>query len=101
MREAAKPSVIEVAIAVREFEAWFLAGVAGLRSHRSVRDDAAYDGDPEAPRDAKGVLSGIMSEPYRAALHQPSFAAIMDLHQAERVRSFARLVSCVSRLLGT
>jgi hypothetical protein len=100
LREAAKPRAIEVAIAVREFEARFLGGFGALRGHQSVRGDAAYEGDPESPRAAKSALSSLMTEPYRETLHQPAFAALMDLHQARRVRSFAHLVGCVRRLLG-
>jgi hypothetical protein len=99
LREAAKPTAIEVAIAVREFEAWFLGGIGGLRSHGSVRDDATYQGNPEEPRGAKGALGGLMTEPYRETLHQPAFAARMDIAQAQQVRSFKHLVQCVGRLV--
>ncbi len=40
--------------------AWFLGGIESLRPHRSVRDDARFDSDPEAPRDAKGRLRQLM-----------------------------------------
>lgn len=90
---------VEVAIAVREFEAWFLSAVESLRPHRAVRDDGSYQGDPEAPRDAKGHLQHLMTEPYRETRHQPAFASLMDLASARRARSFDRLVTCVGRLL--
>lgn len=64
-------------------------------------DDAVYEGNPESPRDAKRALSRLMTKPYRETLHQPSFAGLMDLNQARRVRSFAHLVECVSRLVGS
>jgi hypothetical protein len=99
LRQAAQPTPVEVAIAVREFEAWFLGAVESLRGHSAVRDDAVYDGNPERPRAAKGVLEELMTEPYRETLHQPAFAAMVDIQQAQEVRSFAHLVTCVDRLL--
>ncbi|MGH3647579.1 MAG: DUF4276 family protein [Micromonosporaceae bacterium] len=90
----------EVTVAVREFEAWFLASAESLQHHRSFRHDARYLGDPERPRDAKGALQNLMHEPYRENLHQPSFASLMDLALAQRSRSFAHLVRCVDRLLA-
>lgn len=98
-REAAVPISVEVAVAVREFEAWFLGAVESLRHHRSVRGDASYPGDPKSRRGAKEVLSDLMVEPYRETLHQPAFAALVDVRQAQRVRSFAHVVGCVGRLL--
>lgn len=100
LRELAKPVPVEVAVAVREFEAWFLAAIDSLRQHREVRPDAALSGDPEAPRGAKETLSALMSRPYRETRHQPSFAMMMDLGQGRRARSFEHLVGCVGRLLG-
>lgn len=65
VRRVAAPTPVEVAVAVREFEAWFLGAVESLRGHRSVRGDAGFGGDPEEPRGAKGVLAAVMTEPYR------------------------------------
>lgn len=94
------PERAAAAVAVREFEAWFLGSIVSLRSHRSVRDDASFEGDPEGKRDAKGALSAQMTESYRPTLHQPSFAAEMDIQMARsRCPSFNLLVSEVGRLL--
>lgn len=97
---SAGPVKVEIAIAVREFEAWYLASIESLRKHRSVRDDATYDGDPEGPRDAKGALAVRMTEPYRETLHQVAFAAMLDPSLAARSRSFTHLVTCIGRLLS-
>ena len=49
-----------------------------------------FDGEPERPRDAKGVLATRMTESYRETLHQARFSAVMDLAQARgRSPSFA------------
>jgi len=95
-------SVARVVVAVKEYEAWFLAGIDSLRSHRSVRDDAAYAGDPESPRDAKGRLETQMVEPYQETIHQVAFSAKVDLEAvAARCPSFVRLRDVVSDLLGS
>ena len=79
-----------VAVAVREYEAWFLAAIESLRGHGGVSGDAVFDGEPEHPRDAKGVLAARMTESYRETLHQARFSAVMDLAQARgRSPSFA------------
>src|SRR5690606_13946877 len=100
LHEAAAPTAIEVAIAVREFEAWFLGAIESLRAHRAVRDKATFDGDAERLGGAKGHLARLMTESYRETLHQPAFAKLMDLASARRLRSFEHLVGCVGRLLG-
>lgn len=90
---------IEVVVACREFEAWFLAAVESLRARRDVKDDARYDRDPESPRDAKGRLRDLMEEPYRETLHQAAFCGAVDLRVAhQRSRSFRRLVSATQAL---
>ncbi len=78
--------------AVREYEAWFLAGLESLRGHRSVREDAEFAGDPELPRGAKERLSARMNEPYKETLHQPAFSQLVDLRMVRaQSRSFASL----------
>src|SRR5690606_5646988 len=100
LREAVAPTPIEVAFAVREFEAWFLGAIESLRAHRAVRDMATFVGDAERFGGAKGGLARLMPVSYRETLPQPAFAAFMVLASARRVRSFEHLVGCVGRLLG-
>lgn len=90
----------EVVIAVREYEAWFLASLPSLRSHSSVHDGAAFDGDPESPRDAEGRLGRVMTEKYREVIHQPAFSGLLDLDAARKTSpSFAALVDAVTTLI--
>ncbi|MEI4270859.1 DUF4276 family protein [Klenkia sp. LSe6-5] len=92
---------IEVAVACREFEAWFLASLASLHRHRDVvpGDEVA---DPDAPRGAKELLERRMTSKYSPTLHQPAFAAMMDIRVAvERSRSFRHLDTALSRLLSS
>lgn len=92
---------VELAFAVREYEAWFLAGDAGLATHRDVEADADEDRDYEHVRDAKGVLEGRMRVRYAETRHQPAFTALFDLDQAaSSSRSFRHLVGALDRLLA-
>lgn len=100
LAKAAGGNQVKVSVAVKEYEAWFLASMASLQAHRSVRDDAVFDGNPEAPRDAKGELSARMVEKYRETIHQPAFSAIMDISQSRRCPSFNSFVRNVGNLLG-
>jgi Domain of unknown function (DUF4276) len=93
-------SKLTVAVAVREFESWFLAAVRSLVGHSAVHPDADYPKDPDMRRDAKGALSKLMTTTYRETLHQPAFAELMDLGAAMRSRSFSHLVSSVGYLLS-
>lgn len=77
-------AALRVVVARREYEAWFLGGIESLRVHRSVRDDASFDSDPEAPRDAKGRLRQLGTEPYRETLHQPAFAELLSIGAARQ-----------------
>ena len=96
----AGPLHCEVVLAKREYEAWFLATVESLRTHRSVRSDAQSHPDPETPRDAKGVLEAMMHISYSERTHQPAFSAIFCMTATyARCRSFRKLVSSFGRLM--
>ena len=78
---------VHVAVAVREFEAWFLASVA---------DPAA-----EQVRDAKAAFATKEQINYRATIHQARYVASMDMAAASvNSRSFRHFVSSVGALLN-
>ncbi len=56
-------------LAVREIEAWLLAGIESLRGVANVRFDAAFSGDPESGRDAKKRLRRLMTCQYHETAH--------------------------------
>ena len=90
-------------VAVREFEAWFLAGAAGLAGHMGLPDDLAPPPQPESIRGAKEWLSDRMpaGSTYRPPAHQPSFAQHFDLDAARNAApSFDKLCREVLRFLG-
>ncbi|MDQ1041841.1 DUF4276 family protein [Streptomyces sp. V4I2] len=70
--------------AVREFEAWFLAGAAGLAGRAGLPESLVPPPEPEAIRGAKEWLSRHMprGSSYQETAHQPSFATLFDLEAA-------------------
>ncbi|NSL43348.1 DUF4276 family protein [Streptomyces sp. 8P21H-1] len=83
-------------VAVREFEAWFLAGRMGLPH------DLAPPPNPEAIRGAKEWLSDRMplGSTYRPPAHQPSFVQYFDLDAARHAApSFDKLCREILRFL--
>jgi hypothetical protein len=90
---------IEVVIAYHEYEAWLLAAVESLRSHKYIRDDATTPANPEGRRDAKGELTRLMLQTYRPTRHQAAFSDLIDLTMAQaNSRSFRRMVHAVQLL---
>lgn len=100
LRKASGSAAVKIALAVREYEAWFLASMESLRSHRSVQSWATFEGDPEKPRDAKGELNSRMVEKYRETIHQPAFSAMLDISASRRCPSFCAFVDTVGDLLS-
>lgn len=89
LREAARSRTAhrcQAVIAVREFEAWFLAGGC-----------IAWAGNADSPRDAKGAVRqalGIYSE----TTDQPRLAQLLDVEAARTSRSFRQLLIALDRL---
>ena len=91
---------VEIVIAFHEYEAWFLAAAESLRTHPAVHDDACSPANPEAKRDAKRQLEGMMCESYKETLHQAKFSALIDLKVASsNSRSLRRMIHAVENLL--
>lgn len=89
---------IEVALAKREFESWFLASAESIRGLRGLAADLAAPEDPESIRDAKGWLGARGG--YRPVIDQPALAAKFNLSLArQRSDSFASTERRIRRLL--
>lgn len=91
-----------IVMARREYEAWFLAAFESLRGKRGIHAEAAYEGDPEQVRGAKGVVSRTMPQnaPYSETADQPALSAHFDLKAAyARASSFRKLVQELCRVL--
>lgn len=100
---AGRPDLaLEVVLARREFESWFLAGASSLAGKRGLVADLAPPDQPEGIRDAKGWLKRHMtgSRGYSEVVDQPALTAQFDLLQArERSDSFDVCYRHVERLL--
>lgn len=92
---------VEIVVAYREYESWFLAAADSLRTHPDVRDDAVAPTNPERRRNAKRELEKLMLESYKETRHQPKFSALIDFKAASKnSRSFRRMIHAVECLAG-
>lgn len=101
-QEAVPQMPSAIVMARREYEAWFLAALESLRGKRGIRQDAAYEANPEQVRGAKGVVSRMMPQnaPYSETADQPALSAHFDLKAAyARASSFRKLVKELCRIL--
>lgn len=90
-----------VCLAVREYEAWFLASARSLRGQGGLPVDLEPPADAEGIRDAKGWLSQHMPGKYDPVVHQAAFTRAFDLDAARHgSRSFARLFDRVSATIA-
>ena len=92
---------IRVVIARTEFESWFLAAAESIGGRRSIVVPETTPTNPEAVRDAKGVLSSWMpgNRSYRPSRDQAALAAVFDLRAARSAPSFDKLWRDVESLL--
>jgi len=91
---------VGVVLAVREYEAWFLAAAASLRGRRGLPDDLEVPASPEILRDAKGWLGARMPRGYSPTADQPALTDLFDLELARGSPSFGKLVRELTRLLS-
>lgn len=98
---AARPDrPLGVVLAVREYEAWLLAGLGALRGKRTLPESLEAPEHPEAIRDAKGWFDSRMERGHAETLEQAKLTSHFDLDEARRAQSFDKLVREVCRLLG-
>ncbi|WP_083438349.1 DUF4276 family protein [Caldimonas brevitalea] len=92
---------VSVVIAVREYEAWFLAGAKSLAGKRGLDTCIESPADPDSPRNAKGWLNDRMKgSRYHEVVDQPALTALLDIDDAAtRSRSLRKLVAAVKGML--
>ncbi|NCC21429.1 MAG: DUF4276 family protein [Alphaproteobacteria bacterium] len=92
---------VNVVVANRETEAWFIASASSLAGESGFPIDLETPGDPEGIRDAKGWIEARgISGKYSSSVDQPRLAARFDMVMAERnSRSFAKFLKDVRSLL--
>jgi hypothetical protein len=99
--QAARPDRrVGVVLAVREYEAWFLAAAESLRGRRGLPIDLEAPAVPEGVRDVKGWLGVRMPRGYSPTADQPALTDLFDLELARNSPSFAKLVRELGRLLS-
>ncbi len=99
--QEARPDIpVVIAVANREFEAWYLAGIQSLQGKHGLPDLITPPTNPENIRNAKGWLGQQMGS-YSPTIHQEKFAAVLDLQLARQSQSFARFYDRVSQLFQT
>lgn len=88
-----------VTLAVREIEAWLLAGIESLRGFRGVLDTAARPPDVEAIRGAKEHLEKLKSNGYKPTIDLLPMLLRFDYESARtHSRSLDRFVRLVTEL---
>lgn len=93
---------IQVVLANREYEAWFIASAPSLQGVRGFSRLATDVGsDAEGPRNAKGWIGErILNGGYSPVKDQAAFSSKMDLDLAHaNSRSFRKLVTACHALL--
>lgn len=93
---------IQVVLAQREYEAWFLAAADSVAGYRELGKDTTAPTDPESVRDAKGWLTSRMppGRAYRETRDQPALTVMFNLEQARRgARSFDKMWRTVVDLM--
>lgn len=102
--ESIRPDApVSVVLAVKEYDAWFIAAAPSLSGRRGLREDLETSSEPEVIRDAKGWLQArrIDGLAYSPTVDQPALSAAVDLDAARAgSASFDKLWREVERLLG-
>jgi hypothetical protein len=93
---------IEVVIADREYEVWFLAALAALRRAAKVPRGARMPalGGIDTIRDCKTPLARLLGRPYEETTDQPDFSEALPFTpgMAARSRSYAKLLRALEAL---
>ncbi|QRK10517.1 DUF4276 family protein [Archangium violaceum] len=94
---------IEVVVANREYEAWFLASLASLRRTTRIPRGSRLPtplSDIETIRDCKKRLTQLLGRPYEETTDQPDFTGVLPFTpaMARRSRSYRKLLKALDAL---
>jgi uncharacterized protein DUF4276 len=84
-----------IVLAVREYEAWFLAANMNEADHRNLRANTPVHANPEVIANPKAVFERDFLKSgytYSETVDQPRFTSCMNLLTAQRAPSFEKLV---------
>ena len=89
-----------VVLAVREIEAWLLAGVESLRGCRGIPEDLSPPENPESIRGAKEWLDRSMKAGYKPTIDQLPLLKQLDYSMARsRAPSLDKLLRDIARMV--
>jgi hypothetical protein len=94
---------IEVVVANREYEVWFLAALTRLRQSGLIPQEARLEKqlpDLETIRDCKKPLTALLGRPYEETTDQPEFTDVLPFTSgmAKRSRSYRKLLKALEEL---
>jgi len=91
---------IRVALAHREYEAWFLAAASSLSGKRGLQDPLFPPSNPESVTGAKEWLRRkmISTRTYSETADQPALTQLFDIELARSAPSFDRLCRLCEQL---
>jgi hypothetical protein len=94
---------IGLVLAMREYEAWFLAAAASLAGKRGLPVNLQPPDQPEGIRGAKEWLRERLprGQRYHETADQPALTALFDLQQARTTNSFDKCYREIERLIIT
>jgi len=102
-RAVARHIPIEVVVANREYEVWFLASLASLRRAAHVPRGSRLPtplSEIETIRDCKKRMTHLLGRPYEETTDQASFTEALSFAPAmeERSRSYRKLIKALNAL---
>jgi hypothetical protein len=98
-REARPDRDVGVVVAVREYEAWFLAAAPSLVRCRGLPSEIEPVTTPEGRHNPKKWLEERLPNGYSETLDQPALTHAMSLELARSADSFDKMIREVARLL--
>jgi len=103
-RKVAPHIPIEVVVAHREYEVWFLAALDSLRQAGHLSRESRLHpplSDIEAIRDCKKRLKPLLGRPYEETTDQPDFTGALPFTaaMARRSRSYRKLLKSLEVLV--
>jgi len=91
-----------VILAVREIEAWLIAGVESLRGYRGIPNDLSLPDNPESIRGAKEWLNFRMKTGYKSTIDQLHLLLRFDYQDARcRAPSLDKFLRDLDSLVQT
>jgi hypothetical protein len=102
-RKHRRDVTVEVAIAQREFEAWFVASAVSLRGKCGLPEDLIGPPVPDEVSSPKSWVNDRLrsqGRSYKESIDQARLTACLDVREARRSKSFNKLLVKLGRLFN-